>query len=79
MVNPMPLGCLIHSLTRVDVKQHPLWPEKPECGPAQAVLSSEMLAGDRQAPFPLRGSWPWPRLRHQCCMMRRRGNVIRLY
>jgi hypothetical protein len=44
-------------------------PEEPECSPALAVLGSKMLAGDRQAPYPL----SWPRPGRQYCMMRRRG------
>lgn len=37
------------------MKRHPLVPEKPECRPALAVLSSKMLAGDRRALIPR----PW--------------------
>lgn len=58
-VSPMPARCVIHSLNCADMKQHPPVPEKPECRAALAVLSSEMLAGDRQALFPR--SWLGPR------------------
>jgi hypothetical protein len=50
---------VIHSVYCADMKRHPLVPEKPECRPALAVLSSEMLAGDRQALSPR--SWLGPR------------------
>ena len=59
-VSPMPARCVIHSVNCADMKQHPLVPEKPECRAALAVLSSEMLAGDRKALFPR--SWFGPKI-----------------
>jgi len=44
-ITPKAARCLIHPVNCADMKQHPLVPEKPECRPVQAVLSSEMLAG----------------------------------
>jgi hypothetical protein len=56
----MPARCVIHSVNcAAEMKQHPLVPEKPGCRGALAVLSSEMLAGDRKALFPR--SWLGPR------------------
>jgi hypothetical protein len=58
-VNPMAARSVIRSVNCADMKQHPLVPKKPECRPVLAVLSSKMLAGDRQALFPR--TWLGPR------------------
>jgi hypothetical protein len=54
------------------MKQYPLVPEKPGCRPTLAVLSSEMLAGDRQALLPR----SWLGQRHHYCRMRYHRNVM---
>lgn len=54
----MPARCVIHPVNCADMKQqlqHLLVPEEPGCRPAQALLSSEMLARDRRAMLPR----PW--------------------